>query len=191
MRKLRNVLFLVFTVSLFNCTNLFGQDSNNATVQKPNLQTWKTISLGTANLKSAGDLRKLTKEANLIITEEADIFLDKIDFSEIKTETKVDLVLLTVADMGFRDGTFGKDIYQKAKELGLKLCPAETGPQLRIQYPDQKFYENLVIGMVPIKDSAGELTIFSVDHTYRGVELNTHWGDPKGFWNGPKWVFCK
>jgi len=47
-------------------------------------------------------------------------------------------------------------IYAAAKERGLELCPAEVGPQLRLQYQDQ-LDEWLVIGMEPILGPDGTL----------------------------------
>lgn len=44
---------------------------------------------------------------------------------------------LTVHDLGFPDGATMTQIYKRAKEVGLDLCPLELGPHLRLQYPDQ------------------------------------------------------
>lgn len=38
--------------------------------------------------------------------------------------------------MGFINGATTKQVYQKAKELGLRLCPPELGPHMRMQYID-------------------------------------------------------
>ena len=57
--------------------------------------------------------------------------------------------------LGFPNGATLKEIYAKAKDLGLELCPAEVGPLLRLNYPDQPNGEYLRIAMETINDSDG------------------------------------
>src|SRR5262249_60691945 len=82
-----------------------------------------------------------------------------------KTEAKLDLVVLTAADLGFQEGyTSLAEIYRRAIELGLNLCPAEEGPQLRLQYGDQPVGEFLHIAMDPIATYHGDLVNLTVGH---------------------------
>ena len=72
-------------------------------------------------------------------------------FTLSKTRTEVTLVVLSVSELGFKDeGATMKEIYARAQQLGLELCPAEVGPQLRLQYLDQPLGEFLHIAMKPI-----------------------------------------
>ncbi len=114
---------------------------------------WDTVTLGF--LKSPSVYRAALKESRYCIGDYADQILNKMKVSE--TETQVDLVVKTVAELGFKGGANRDAIYARAKELGLELCPAEVGPALRLAYQDQPNGEWLRIAMEPISDSGGDL----------------------------------
>jgi hypothetical protein len=65
-------------------------------------------------------------------------------------ETEIELVLITVATLGFMKETRIDEIYACAKELGLELVPAEVGPYLQMQYMDQPKDVIVRIAMEPI-----------------------------------------
>lgn len=46
-------------------------------------------------------------------------------------------VELTVADLGFDQGATTAEIFTRAEEVGLSLCPMELAAHLRLQYLDQ------------------------------------------------------
>ena len=60
---------------------------------------------------------------------------DKFTTSESKYSLKT--VELTVRDLGFPNGATMTQIFKRASELGLKLCPLELGPHLRLEYLNQ------------------------------------------------------
>jgi hypothetical protein len=60
---------------------------------------------------------------------------DRFTTSEIKYTLQT--VELTVGDLGFPDGATTAQIFSKAREFGLELCPLELGPYLRLEYLDQ------------------------------------------------------
>ena len=107
---------------------------------------WKTINLGTG-LKTTDDFRKALKGRGFNIGNWADDILGKPAFTAAAEATEVDLVKVTVAELGFKKGARRDQIYERAKELGLELCAPEVGPQLRLQYQDQPNGEWLLIGM--------------------------------------------
>jgi hypothetical protein len=53
------------------------------------------------------------------------------------TKYRLQTVELTVGDLGFSDGATTTQIFKRASELGLELCPLELGPYLRLEYLDQ------------------------------------------------------
>lgn len=46
-------------------------------------------------------------------------------------------VELKVRDLGFSEGATIPQLFERANQLGLKLCPIELGPRLRLEYLDQ------------------------------------------------------
>lgn len=90
--------------------------------------------------------------ANRIFTD------DKFTTSDIAYS--VNTVELTVRDIGFPEGANIIQIYKRAEEVGLYLCPLETGPYLRLQYLDQ---EEGYIGKPSFQHQApyGSITIAS------------------------------
>jgi len=150
-------------------------------------RAWKTIKLGTRNIDS---LEAGLKKAGRQISNWANDILQKITLSDVEKE--IELVLISVAELGFKDGATLKEIFDRAIELGLELCPAEVGPQLALQYPDQSLGEWILIAMEPIADSDGGLDLFSVGRGDGGFWLRTLYGDSDGFWDpGSRFVFVR
>ena len=146
---------------------------------------WKTIVLGRNT--SPGEYRNALKANGCHIGDYADQILNKVKVSE--TATQLDLIVMTVAELGFK-GAIRKQIYDRAIELGLELCPAEVGPALRLRYPDQPYGEWLRISMDPITDSDGNPKVFGVGRVSDERWLDGYYGDPDGFWYADdRWVF--
>jgi hypothetical protein len=50
-------------------------------------------------------------------------------------KTDVELAVLSAAELGVEsDESSLSDVYERARQAGLELCPAEVGPQLRLDY---------------------------------------------------------
>lgn len=105
-------------------------------------------------------------------------FLDKTEYSKEQKQYK--LVQFTVGQLGFPQGATTDQIYAKAEELGLKLCPAEVGPQLRLSYPgkDLKF-----IAMNQISGRVGDPRVFRLGSGASGLELSARSADPSRRWS--------
>jgi hypothetical protein len=160
---------------------------------RPRFKTFKTIKLGTG-LKTADDFGVAFKDAGCKVSNWVSDILGKSACRAASKETEVDLVVASVEELGLPDGVTRAEIYERAKELGLELCPAEVGPQLRLQYLDQPVGEWLLIAMKPILASDGDLTVFSVGHGGAGRWLNGHYGGPDCHWDADaegRWVFVR
>ena len=152
---------------------------------------WKTIRLGTG-LKSVDDFYKALKDGKFRFSDWASDILKKPAFKVADEETEIDLVKVTVAELGFKDGARRDQIGKRAEELGLELCPAEVGPQLRLQYPDQPNGEWISVAIKPILDSDGRPRVFYVVCDDFGLRLDSRWRYPDYVWNaGHQWVFCR
>lgn len=148
---------------------------------------WKTIQLGIH--KDVKALSKAIVAKKSCISDWGKDILKRISVSS--KETEIDLVKLTVVELGFPKGATREQIYAKAKELGLDLCPAEVGPQLRLQYQDQLYEEWILIGMEPILDSYADSRIFRVGHNCDACWLHSTYGNPDGVWRPEGvWVFA-
>lgn len=105
----------------------------------------KQITIGD---KSADQLEADLEKENVYFTVQ-DIF-DKAKIVPLKKPEQMDIIILTVADLGFSQGATTKQIYARAKKLGLELCPAEVGPRLSLQYKDQPNGLHVTIAMKAI-----------------------------------------
>ncbi len=170
---------------------MLRKENPREAVTAPDFQAWKTIKLGTG-LKTAPDFLTALNEQKFQTSNWAKNILGKLEFTVVAQETEIDLVVVTVAELGFPKSATRQDIYQRAQKLGLDLCPAEVGPQLRIQYKDQPKGESLLIGMEPITNSDGDLRVFRVVHDDEDLWLNSCCGSPDIFWGADRrWVFLR
>ncbi|MFA5798945.1 MAG: hypothetical protein WC892_05200 [Patescibacteria group bacterium] len=105
------------------------------------------------------------------------------DFTTAKNPEQANLIRLTVADLGFDHDPTTDEIYAKAEELGLELCPAEVGPHLRLDYKDQPLGEWLRVAMKQISDPGGDPGVFSVERRADGAWLDVRWAGPAPTWD--------
>ena len=109
--------------------------------------------------------------------------LNSKDFTTKENRENIQLVRLSVKDLGFEQGATTNEIYKRAKELGLELCPAETGLNLRLKYTNQPMNEWFVIGMKQITDRHGNPYVFDLARNEHGLWLHGHWAEPEYRWN--------
>jgi len=150
--------------------------------------TWKRIRLGVC--KSAAEYIEALQKQGCRISDHAADILGQPQFTVAPEETEVDLVQVTAAEFGFKNGGTLAQIYAAAKARGLELCHAEVGPALRLQYPGQPLGEWLLVAMEPIRDSDGCLHVFRVEPHVYGRWLCAGWGSPARVWGaGFRWLF--
>jgi len=132
---------------------------------------WKTIKIG--------DKQKALKELKKhYVSDYAQEMIKKIEFST--EEKEVELVKITLSDW-FDYNPTTKEIYDRAEQEGLELCPAEIGVYLRNEYTDQPIVEWLTIGMQPIS-TGGEPRLFYLDTDGDDLGLRDFWGYPGLQW---------
>jgi hypothetical protein len=125
------------------------------------------------------------EEKGFYVSDYSKDILDKTEFSG-KLE-KYNLVQFTVGQLGFPQGATTEEIYTKAESLGLKLCPAEIGPQLRLAYSGKDWK---IIAMKQISDRVGDPCVFRLDSGGDGPHLRTSHARPSGrCFADDQWVF--
>lgn len=140
---------------------------HGAAAERP---VWKTIALGTRD--SAGALRQALAAARCGVGDLAGEILDRPAFAVSERRTELDLAILSVAGLGIEEEAASlAEIYGRAARLGYALCPAEVGPQLRLQYRDQPVGEFLRIAMEPVSTPSEDFAAFVVGNGGAGLIL--------------------
>lgn len=118
--------------------------------------------------------------AGIKIDEYVKEMMENPAFKTSKTEKDIEMIDISVEDLGLQKCPTREKIFQRAKELGLEIAPAEAGPQLSLQYPEQT--KGLVIGMEPLEVSSGDQYLFVVSHGPDGRVVSSASGNPNLKW---------
>ena len=189
LRKIRVLAILWATGLALHASGAWAQCSardalQNATIPKSSpviapsavvraggdLRVWKTITLG--EFANSFALRNALDAASCGIGDLAEEILARPAFTLAKDKTDIDLVVVSAVELGLADqSTSLNDIYSRAEKLGLRLAPAEVGPELRLLYLDQPIGEFLYVGMKPIATWSGDPVIFIVANGGAGLIL--------------------
>jgi hypothetical protein len=139
-------------------------------VQGPGWKVWKTIQILT--YKTLEECRSSLEGGGFIFTFWAKDLLC-CEFSETAEETEeVNFAKITVAELGFNELTPRQKVYERAIEMGLKLCRPTDGPSLRIHYKDQPTKNDLWLAMASIPDSHRNPAILCLRRSLEGYELS-------------------
>lgn len=110
-------------------------------------EIWKTVGLGGI----ASEICRILKTRSYDMESDTERFLCSPAFSVSSEKTRVKLVLVSLAELGFKKVPVEyKDLCMHAKKLGLEPCPIEVGPQLRLQYHDQPKGEKIIVITQPV-----------------------------------------
>jgi len=140
---------------------------------------WRTITIGEYKGVNAVRTAFDASPCPIGLGESADEILGRPAFLYAKKRTQLDLTVVSVLDLGFgEDGATLQEIYARALQIGLELCPAEVGPILRLNYLDQPVGEFLNIAMRPIARYDGELVDLTVGNGGAGLLLIGGDGEP-------------
>lgn len=166
----------------------FLQNGGRMRVVVKDFPIWKTINLGTG-LVSADDFRTALGKAGCKIGDWGNDILGQPAFQVSPEPKTANLVKVSGRELGFDRDATTQEIWDRALELELELCPNEVGPQLRLQYLDQLMGEWLRVAMKPI-DSDGNLYVFNVGRGGDGLWLDGTYGNPVSVWDPvDRWVF--
>jgi hypothetical protein len=159
------------SVALAHDGPILGAQSSGLNVKKPaHFQIWRTITLGT--YKGGGAYREALDAAGIRIGVSADEILGRPAFPYTREKTDVELALLSAAELGVESESAAlSDVYKRARQVGLELCPAEVAPKLRLDYRDQPLGDALNIAMEPVATHSGEPTILALVNFGTGLAL--------------------
>ncbi len=149
-------------------------------------------------------LQKL-QAASIELNRYADLLFADERFTTCETEARLTAVELSPADLGFPEGATMPQIHAAAFELGLRLCPLELGPHMRLQMQDQQ--ERRSDGLSQAHQApSGSITIVSAplteDHEVpkgfylRNIDgvlwLRGYVADDTHLWNAyDRFIFCR
>ncbi len=160
-------------------------------------RVWKTITLGTYSaiglwqaVETIEKQQRTDGRTNNDLREVLNL-LSQPSFVVNPTEKTIPLALVSVGQLSFVDGATLNDIYVRALEYGLALCPAEVGPQLRLQFTEATEEPQLIrIAMEPIKDSSDKPRIFGLlDRQHFLTALSGHSSNGNFFPTEARFVF--
>ena len=145
-------------------------------------QPWKTIGIG------AMDYRRALQGTIIRVDEKVNELLNFLPVSS--TWEMVDLVMVSGIDLGSDEKATRSQIFERAIEQGLQICPAEVGPQLRLWYEYQPHDERLFVAMLPVADANCELHSFYLKCIEGDLWLFTDKWDEDAACNPERlWVF--
>lgn len=129
-------------------------------------------------------LEKAIEQAGMKISDSVLHMMRSLDFTTEKQSEQADLVQLTVQNIFNDDQVHTTDeLYKKAEELGLELCPAEVGPHLRLKYTEQALGDWYSIAMKQITGADGRPGVFYVERGAGGLWRDSDWAGPAGPWH--------
>ena len=118
------------------------------------------------------ELRTALRAGDVLLNAHAETLLDHAVFDPRDPE-EIRLVVRDVGGLGFAEGATLPDVYAAARALGLSLCPADTGPYLRLAWKSQPNAPDSVLSAG--RSPAGALKVAS-------APLSDDVEYPKGFY---------
>jgi len=95
------------------------------------------------------ELFQKMKQESICMNEYGERLLSDDRFTVSSKKYSLHTIELTVKSLGFPNGATTDELYKRASELGLELCPLETAPFLRLAYlnqPEGYYSGNLLKG---------------------------------------------
>src|SRR5262249_12040404 len=87
-------------------------------------RTWRTTTIG--SYKGVNAYRDALDAAKIKIGDAADEILGRAAFPYAREKTVVELTVVSAAELGVESESSLADFYNRARQLGLMLCPAEV-----------------------------------------------------------------
>lgn len=153
----------------------FSDGKAEVTATDPIISIWGTITIGNI---ARNQFDSTLEKRGMNVSDRSVDMMEKSAFTVAEQEEQIELVNVSVAELGFDKATRYDVICARAKERGLELCPPEVGPQLRFQYPDQPLNDCLAVAMEAICSS-----VFCLERLGDALWLDGSCGYPDSCWD--------
>lgn len=153
---------------------------NSNTIDFP---VWKTIRLGLPGIEDVWETLGALRKNQDYVTFQGHCLLRRMP-SVLSPESKeIDLVLIAPYQLPPGENEEAwldkdpkiSDFYKRVQRFGYHLCSPEIGPLLRLQYGNQPYGENLLIGMDPLycDQDQGRILVFMLSQDEDGSILGS------------------
>lgn len=102
--------------------------------------------------RSKTELLSSLREAGISLNKYAEILFDDPAFVTSETSQWLLATEATVAELGLMAGATSAEIFNRARCVGLDLCPLELAPHFRLQFLDQSEGPYLTVASTKTKD---------------------------------------
>lgn len=150
--------------------------AGDVVIGPPRFKLWRTITIGNGP-KTGGDYADVLEKAGFGDSNNrkwARELLTGPSFQVSPEVVELDLVIVTVEDLGLASGGKFKQIIERAKKLGLELCHPEVGPVLRLQISRTEQGRHVgpfLVGMEPITRKGGDWYVFAIARYFEAPSL--------------------
>jgi hypothetical protein len=159
-------------------------------------RVWKTLSLR-GGLNDASSLLAALTASGFGLVNEAEIRAAfrsrpfRQSLASRRSEKSIDLVKLSLQQLRLEITSYA-NVLSAGIAQGLALCPPEVGPELRIQYANQREGESLEIAMLPLPGFGSGGLVFCVERTFEGMWLSgANAAAQRANWTGAYFVFSR
>lgn len=136
-------------------------------------ETWKSINVGGADQQlRAANLVALERNGISIAKGARDLIISPL-WSPEPVRRRIDLVRVTMRDLGYEMPVPYGEIVRRANELGLELCPVDAGLELRLAYMNQPLGTRYIVATKGVPNEKLSLT-FSLTISPATRKLDVH-----------------
>jgi len=128
-------------------------------------------------------LKQELKNRGININSVCEYMMDSPDFTTQENREQITTICLSVRDLGFSNYATTEQLYARAQEFGLDLCPAEVGPHQRLKDINQSLSDWYLIAMKQLPRRSGSPCVFSLHHGDSGLWLYYYWAGPTRKWD--------
>lgn len=137
------------------------------------------------------ELRAEFSKHSILLNAQGETLFDGLA-EAVKAPVYQETIELTVQQLGFSKGTTSAELFARATELGLSLCPLELAPYLRLQYLDQRAGHWIIVASALQSDRDDLPTGFYLRRLEDGLWLRGYTADPEHVWDPEDhFVFCR